>query len=208
MDKFELSISPELQGKFELKEVNLVFVFQVNCPGCFMYGIPIVNRLYRAFLDKVGFIGISTAFEDFDFNTAAATKLLLEKGETVGETRRYLDQAGQQTYSDIPQFPVAFDTLLPINSALEKVLDNVYKTHKNLDQGDVSYRNQLISRLESYYKSMPFIAQTFTMNQLKGTPSFIVFDADYTIIDESFGHIGQEKLENVIKEQLKMIVSN
>jgi len=35
----QLKIDRVLQGSFDLKALNL-FVFQVNCPGCFIYGFP------------------------------------------------------------------------------------------------------------------------------------------------------------------------
>jgi len=36
----QLKIDRVLQGSFDLKALNLLFVFQVNCPGCFIYGFP------------------------------------------------------------------------------------------------------------------------------------------------------------------------
>ena len=89
MSKFHLNTQGLVQGELTIKKVNLVFVFQVNCPGCFIYGIPIVNNLYQLFQDKVGFIGLATAFEDFEFNNEANLKLLLENGTLVGETKKY-----------------------------------------------------------------------------------------------------------------------
>ena len=49
MKKIELEIGDELQGKFELKKLNLLLVFQVNCPGCFSYALPFFNKLYSEF---------------------------------------------------------------------------------------------------------------------------------------------------------------
>ena len=77
--KLHLHYSRELQGKFSLKELNFLFVFQVNCPGCFLYGIPTVNQLYLEFGSQVGFLGLSTAFEDFEFNSRENTVKLLEE---------------------------------------------------------------------------------------------------------------------------------
>ena len=66
MENFKFSIGPLLKGTFQLRAINIAFVFQVNCPGCFIYGFPVMNNLYGKFKDKIGFIGISTAFEDFE----------------------------------------------------------------------------------------------------------------------------------------------
>ena len=66
-------------------KINVAFVFQVNCPGCFIYGIPLLNELFKKYEKEIGFISISTAFEDFELNTEANTIELLNKGELVGE---------------------------------------------------------------------------------------------------------------------------
>ncbi len=89
MSKIRLSINHVLQGNFELQAVNLLFVFQVNCPGCFLYGFPLVNRLYWEYSQRgLQVLGLSTAFEDFDLNTAANTELLLKEKLTVGATSK------------------------------------------------------------------------------------------------------------------------
>ena len=47
--------------------VVLVEVFQVNCPGCFMYGIPEAIEIFNKYKSKgVSVLGVATAFEDFD----------------------------------------------------------------------------------------------------------------------------------------------
>ena len=54
----------------EKDHIILVEVFQVNCPGCFMYGIPEAINIYNKYRDDgVRVLGIATAFEDFDKNT-------------------------------------------------------------------------------------------------------------------------------------------
>ena len=119
MSKFHLNIQELVQGELVINKVNIAFVFQVNCPGCFIYGIPIMNDLYQSFNDKVGFIGVATAFEDFEYNNEANLKLLLTDGTLVGETRKYYDtNYGISNYLNIPDFPVAFDRILPSEQLL------------------------------------------------------------------------------------------
>ena len=104
MNKFKLNVGPLVQGTFDLKPINIAFVFQVNCPGCFIYGFPSMNNLFQQFKDNVGFIGISTAFEDFEYNNVVNTQLLLHEGITVGETKktpRYPRNYNLQTSSEI-----------------------------------------------------------------------------------------------------------
>jgi hypothetical protein len=47
--------------------VVVIEVFQVNCPGCFLYGIPQAISIYEKYKDKnVKVLGVATAFEDYD----------------------------------------------------------------------------------------------------------------------------------------------
>ena len=76
--------------------VVLVEVFQVNCPGCFMYGIPESIEIFNKYKSKdVSVLGMATAFEDFDKNTLKNLELLVETGKVVGETEKMLGQYGQ-----------------------------------------------------------------------------------------------------------------
>ncbi len=76
--------------------IVLVEVFQVNCPGCFMYGIPESIEIYNKYKsDGVSVLGMATAFEDYDKNTLENLELLLKTGETIGETKAMLSQYGK-----------------------------------------------------------------------------------------------------------------
>ena len=75
----------------EKDHIVLVEVFQVNCPGCFLYGIPEAINIYNKYRDDgVRVLGIATAFEDFDKNTFENLKMLAETGEVIGETQKAL----------------------------------------------------------------------------------------------------------------------
>jgi len=64
-------------------------VFQVNCPGCFIYGFPRQQAALEVSSVGLNVLGLSTAFEDFEYNTAANTELLLMK--LVGKHRQALE---------------------------------------------------------------------------------------------------------------------
>ncbi|MGI0089117.1 MAG: TlpA family protein disulfide reductase, partial [Nitrosopumilaceae archaeon] len=95
--------------------VVLVEVFQVNCPGCFLYGIPEAIEIYKKYHnDGVTVLGVATAFEDYDKNTLENLELLVSTGEVIGETRMALEQYGQLRENKLPYkipFPVAMDSL-------------------------------------------------------------------------------------------------
>jgi hypothetical protein len=113
MTKFHLDYDRILQGDFALAksegELNLFFVFQVNCPGCFIYGFPLVESLHQKYKSRgLKVLGISTAFEDFDYNTSANVELLLTERTLIGATKRAIgDVYDAQSIS----FPIASDRL-------------------------------------------------------------------------------------------------
>ncbi|WP_289661220.1 hypothetical protein [Flavobacterium panacagri] len=197
MSKFHLNIKELIQGEFIIHKVNVAFVFQVNCPGCFIYGIPIVNELYSSFNSKVGFIGVATAFEDFEYNNEASLKLLLESGTLVGETQKYYHtNYGISNYTETLNFPVAFDSIISseqfINSDKVESICNAIPNFENFPEIE---RKSIIQKVKSYYAPIPVIAETFTINQLKGTPSFIIFDDNYNNLGHYFGHQDKEILK-------------
>jgi hypothetical protein len=75
----------------ESGNVILVEVFHVNCPGCFIHGIPQAIDMYKKYHDSgLRILGLATAFEDFDKNTLENLKLLLATGQVIGEPSKVL----------------------------------------------------------------------------------------------------------------------
>lgn len=163
-----------LQGEFQVKELNLLLVFQVNCPGCFVYALPLAARLHDQYSDRLNVLGLSTAFEDFDLNTPDNTRRLLESGEVVGMTKLYLQQHGESPYSVPLRFPVAFDGI----------------------EGDQPVSKEQTSPIH------PSVGQTFRSNRLQGTPSWILFDESFTILEQWFGHKSESAVESILHQWL------
>ena len=116
-----LAVSEWVQGEpvnFDqlLGRVVLVEVFQVNCPGCFLYALPQAVDWHRQYSDQgLTILGLATAFEDFDKNNLENLVRLVEKGEVVGETLRVLSGRGASTAGCLPYripFPIAMDRLI------------------------------------------------------------------------------------------------
>jgi thiol-disulfide isomerase/thioredoxin len=190
----------------EKDHVVLVEVFQVNCPGCFLYGIPEAINIYNKYRsDGVVVLGIATAFEDFDKNTLENLELLLKTGQVIGDTKEALRQYGKLEDGKLPYkipFPVAMDNLVkevePISES--RIKNFIYNQIPDFDSHPEDYKNQIIQRVKDYMKSKEYSAQTFEEYSLQGTPSTIVVDRKGILRDVSFGQTGG--LEPLIKSLL------
>jgi hypothetical protein len=193
----------------EIGKVIVVEVFQVNCPGCFLYGIPEVIGVYSN-IDKseVKVLGVSTAFEDYDKNTLDNLRLLLTEGEVIGETLRALRMYGRlENGKKLPYkipFPVAMDALerrsgdvqeSQVQDFLEKNVDG-YKDYGKQD------KQIFFDRAKHYLVSKEFTAPTFEEYNLKGTPSTILIDRNGLVRDIAFGADRglQAKVDLLLKE--------
>lgn len=175
-------------------KVILVEVFQVNCPGCFLYGIPQVIDLYQKFKDEEFIVlGLATAFEDYDKNTIENLRLLLSTGEVIGETFKALSSYNQLKDNKflpykIP-FPVGMDTIRPEKSDLseDKVRDFIEEHFPEYRQYSEKDKSILFERVKEYLKNKKFSALTFETYNLRGTPSSIIIDKEGYLRNISFG---------------------
>ena len=173
--------------------VKLVEVFQVNCPGCFMYSMPEVINIYQKYKEEgLTVFGVATAFEDYDKNTLENLEMLLTTGEVVGETKQALSQYGQlndgKLQFKIP-YPVAMDSLIKETGepSIEKMTAFIKNQLPNFDSQPEDYKQQIFGRVKEYFKSKEYSAETFEMYSLQGTPSTILVDRKGILRDVSFG---------------------
>jgi len=180
----------------EKDHIVLVEVFQVNCPGCFLYGIPEAINIYNKYHSEgVTVLGLATAFEDYDKNTLENLELLLKSGEVIGETKKGLSQYGKLDDSKLSYkipFPVAMDSLIKETgeSSESRIKNFIYNQIPDFDSQPEDYRNQSIQRVKDYLKSKEYSAKTFEEYSLQGTPSTIVVDRKGILRDVSFGQTG------------------
>lgn len=208
-----LGVSEWVQGmptNFDQEKDKIVVaeVFQVNCPGCFLYGIPEMIRVYEKYRDEgVRVLGLATAFEDFDKNTLENLRLLLETGRVVGDTLEGLSRHGQldgdRLKYKIP-FPVGMDKLARAGGepSGEAVLEFIRQQIPDFDSKPDGYKSQITERVRGYMMSKEYSAETFETFGLRGTPSTIVVDRKGVLRDVSFGqtgHIGH-LIESLIDE--------
>lgn len=207
-----LGVSKWIQGlptniDKEKDSVVLVEVFQVNCPGCFLYGIPQAINIYQKYRKEgVTVLGLATAFEDFDKNTIENLELLLTKGEVIGETLKALGQYGQLTdgnkiHYKIP-FPVGMDLLKKDDEPLNKTkIDEIIQANvPGFDAYSENQKSEIIERVKQYLKSKEYSAQTFEEFALRGTPTTILIDKKGILRDVAFGT--NDFLEENIKKLL------
>ena len=188
--------------------VVLVEVFQVNCPGCFMYGIPEAIEIFNKYKSKgVSVLGVATAFEDFDKNTLKNLKLLVETGKVVGETEKMLSQHGQLDGDKITfkiPYPIAMDSLIKQSDGVTKEqMDSLIKKQiTDFDSQSENYKNEIYGRVKNYFLSKEYSAETFEMYALPGTPSSILIDRKGMLRDISFGQNGslESKIQNLLSE--------
>ncbi len=191
----------------EKDNVVLVEVFQVNCPGCFLYAIPEAINIYRKYhSDGVKVIGLATAFEDYDKNTLENLELLLTAGEVIGETRNVLGQYGQLHENKLSYkipFPVAMDSLKKESASLSqsRVMDFIETRFQDFRSYNEQYREELIEHIKQYLRTKQYTAETFEEYALQGTPSSILIDKKGILRQVTFGQNGF--LEDIVHALLK-----
>ena len=188
--------------------IIVIEVFQVNCPGCFLYGLPQAISIYEKYRNKeVKVFGIATAFEDYDKNTLENLQLLLSEGKVIGETYKMLHQYGKlinndKLYYKIP-FPVAMDNIIKMpkqisNEMIEKFIEVYFSEYKPISEKD---KEELRFKVKSYLQNKEYSADTFELYKLKGTPSSIIIDKDGILRYSFFGSEGY--LEGAIMELMQ-----
>lgn len=188
-------------------KVVLVEVFQVNCPGCFLYALPQAIDLHQRYsIQGLVVLGIATAFEDFDRNTLENLQKLVNHGEVIGETHHSLNQHGILKSGRLPYripFPLAMDKLIKRDSPVyqNEILAFIDEHLPHFDQQPAAYREKVIAQVRGYLQKLDYHAQTFELFNLKGTPSQILIDKQGILRDCGFGN--HPELEQQIQTLLQ-----
>ena len=186
--------------------VVLVEVFQVNCPGCFIYSLPTAIQLHEQYNDKgLVVIGLATAFEDYDKNTLENLKKLVNTGEVIGETNKALNQYGLLTDNKVSwrfPFAVGMDRVVPDNEPVtdERILSYIHKILPEFDKLPDEQKQAVIIQVRQYMQQKTMTAETFERFSLQGTPSSILFDRQGQLRDVSFGQV--EHKQSLIEQYL------
>ena len=205
VQKLNLKISQTIQGDFALGKINLLLIFQVNCPGCFAYALPQAIQLRDAYRDLVRVLALSTAFEDFALNTAENTRQLAETGKIVGMTQLFFQSLGICKFSLPPTFPLAFDLVGAGQEIFsQRDVDLLCSPDSELLQSSGIAPECLKPGVEQLLRAQSPAAYTFTMNQLRGTPSWLLCDERRNILAQWFGHKPAAEVRAIIDNALAM----
>ena len=172
----------------------LVEVFQVNCPGCFLYGLPEAIEIHDDHRsDGLTVLGIATAFEDYDMNNLENLQKLVTTGEVIGETfnslRRYGRLKNGNTLPYRIPFPVGMDVLSRGKSTYSdsEVNDFIEASVPGYRHYSEKNRSTIRDRARHVLDSKVFSARTFEEYKLRGTPSTILVDGKGILRHVSFG---------------------
>ncbi len=201
MKTLHLYKDKELHGSYKQEKLNLLLTFQVNCPGCFLYALPIFNQLYKKYNSNVGFIALSTAFENFDLNTTNNTSELIKNGTLVGHTKHALAEHGFDSFPITPLFPIAMDKIMTEKEKPELVTQ-ICLLNPNFLTWNTNDRELLASRVIAYLNAQEKVSMTFTVNQFKGTPTIVLFNDKNEILQSWFGHTAKSEIEEEIEKFL------
>jgi len=190
-------------------KIVVIAVFQVNCPGCFISGIPEAIEVHQKFQSEaVEVWGLATAFEDFGKNTLSNLMKLLETGEVIGDALEQLTMQnlldGNRLRYNIP-FPIAWDRVVPNTHGCseEEVRKIIKRDIHDYEHLPLDNQQMIRSQVESYLKQKMYKPLTFDKFELRGTPSAIIVDKYGMLRHNLFGSgLGLDDLvESLLKEQ-------
>ncbi|WP_242447074.1 TlpA family protein disulfide reductase [Nitrosomonas supralitoralis] len=189
--------------------VVLIEVFQVNCPGCFIYSLPKAIDLHERFHQQgLVVIGLATAFEDYDKNTVENLRKLITTGEVIGETLKALSQYGILSEGKLPwriPFAVGMDRVVAETEPVtdKRVLRYAGEFLPDFDTLDDEKKRSVLQQVRHYLEQKSMTAETFERFALQGTPSCILFDRKGQLKDISFGQIDykQAMVEHFLEEK-------
>lgn len=184
----QLRYAEVFNGDYSPGKLNLLMVMQVNCPGCFLYGLPQMIHLNNQYRNKVNFSVLSTAFEDFDLNTSDNTRRLVEEGHLVGETKKAMQAHNLDREQFALPFPVLFDEMVSKDVLQQDQFINLVMAN-NFETTTHPLPEEMRSMLWHHFGNFEKCGFTFAANLLQGTPSFILFNDRLEIRARWFGHV-------------------
>lgn len=189
--------------------VVVIEVFQVNCPGCFLYSLPKSIELFEKYHRQgLAVIGLATAFEDYDKNTLENLQKLVTTGEVIGETLKALTRYNVLSHGRLPwkiPYPVGMDRVIAETEPVteQRIRNYASSFLPDFDNFSEDQQRSVMQQVKHYLEQKTMKAETFERFALQGTPSCIVFDRQGQLKDVSFGQIDykQAMIEHFLSEK-------
>jgi hypothetical protein len=202
MSKMKLSYSAWVQGECVVRELNLLLVFQISCPGCLLFALPFTEKLFHKYSAKeLNILGLATAASEYQINTLNNLRAFLKNGYLMNEALSMIDEYAILDASLRVSFPVGFDTVIQAKKNInrkekKKLIDHICGQY-TLTEDD---EHHIVQKVEQKTKKKEYWSYTYDYNQFQGTPTWILFDKEYTILGEWYGHA--QELERALPDLL------
>jgi peptide-methionine (R)-S-oxide reductase len=201
-EPFFLQYDEAVQGTFNADaRFTLLYLFRMNCPGCFLYGFDEAHAVFDAFdPEELQVVGLSTAFGEFDGDPAEATRRFVRQGVLTP----VVEHEFHELNIDRRPYPVRFPVLLDRMSAPEEFLNAdtlqwFYSLNPNYPLVTAEDVKSIVRRATLFYTQFPLVSHTFSLNFLRGTPSYILLDHDKNKRADWLGHQGAGPLIHKIR---------
>ena len=183
-----------------------MLVFQVNCPGCFLYAFPVAIQIHRVFHSLgLNLFALSTAFEDFNLNTLENTRRFIQERKLIGETQAVFKRSQLSFTTEALEFPVLFDRFGHGADIFNvEDIEFMFKTHFSSQQLMPEEEKRALEQISSHFMQMTQVSYTFSLNQFPGTPTWVLFDSNLNIIEQWFGHVTDEVIAECITEVMNV----
>ena len=202
MAKLKLNHTDFLVGSFQPKKINLIFIFQLSSPKAMLEAAPVFNDMYNQYKKEIGFVGLSTAIEDYKINTKENTIDWLVNKTVFGNVANYLDSLGKDEYPNKIQFPVTCDPLLNAEAVLENDIEQMMQLNRNYKHWSESDKISVRLQIRTYLMRQEKIAYTFTYNQLRDVPAFVIFNKEFEILETWYDHKNRFEVKEVLEKYL------
>jgi peptide-methionine (R)-S-oxide reductase len=190
LERFNLQTDRVTQGEWPDAPLTLLFVFRLDCPACFLYGLGEAAAI-GAFFDpaELQVAGLCTAFAHFDTDIDSFLRRYLKTGALHPAVAEVFEREGIAHRPPPPKFPIAIDRVTPPEEFLNgDTLQWFYSLNPNyplLTMEDIKNINR---QAQFFYRQFPMVAHTFALNFLPGTPCLVLLNQRGERVADWLGH--------------------
>jgi peptide-methionine (R)-S-oxide reductase len=201
LEPFNLQIESIVQGEWPSAPLTLLFVFRLDCPGCFLYGMGEAAAIASFFApSELQVAGLCTAFAHFDTDIESFLRRYLKTGALHPTVAAAFMQETVSHRPPPPKFPIAVDRITTPEAFLNgDTLQWFYKLNPKyplLTMEDIKNINR---QAQFFYRQFLMIAHTFALNFLRGTPSLVLLNNRRERIADWLGHQDPAPLAHQIR---------